>query len=539
MGGAMRDFLHRRLTRRTLLERGTLLSLGAVLASSGSSFAQPAPRDELRLSFTSLGTEALDSILGPNNNLPYLDLVYDAVVGNNYKATGVSQRAGLAKSWSVSPDSRTFTFQLRQWKFHNGDAVTAEDVVFSVKRLGGPRDVSPLGRQVAANLDSVTATGPSEVTIKLKNPTPAFLVGIFNEMTDVSSLVVPMKYFEKVGQDVFALNPVGSGPYKIVRHQVGALIQLQPAYPEHYAIGKPRFNTVTMRIVADENTRISQLKTGAADFIDVAATSVPALVKAGFHAYPRKTPDDLMIVFQSQKSSDPTSDINLRKALAYAINRDEMNKQLMSGLGTVTGEWMAGQIGLKPVPAIPYDLQMAKAFLAKTPYGPGGQTLTMQLQIPNRDGWPQMLALGQAVQGYWKAISVDTNIINQDWGTMRAQWVSHTLPSPTAIMFNLPGVVAWLPNASVFMGCAGVLSAVCDPHMQSLLEEWGKKANMPSYIAAAATTQQSVLENFYAVPILEAPGYYVGNAQIRPDYSPGVSFLGINTRALVSSNYNY
>jgi ABC-type transport system substrate-binding protein len=216
-----------------------------------------------------------------------------------------------------------------------------------------------------------------------------------------------------------------------------------------------------------------------------------------------------------------------------------MNKQLMSGLGTVTGAWMAGQIGLKPVPAIPYDLQMAKAFLAKTPYGPGGQTLTMQLQIPNRDGWPQMLALGQAVQGYWKAIGVDTNIINRDYGTMRAQFAAHTLPSPAALMYNQPGVVAWLPNTNLYMSCAGVLSVACDQQLESSLADWAQKSDMTGYQSAAASTQRYILDNFYVVPILEAPGYYVGNAQIRPDYSPGVSFLGINTRAMVASNYNY
>ena len=87
-------------------------------------------------------------------------------------------------------------------------------------------------------------------------------------------MILPSKYFQQVGADAFAKNPIGSGPYKVVRNAIGSLIQLE-AVERHWREGIPKFKTVTFLLVPEESTRLAQLRTGEADIIAVSREKVP------------------------------------------------------------------------------------------------------------------------------------------------------------------------------------------------------------------------------------------------------------------------
>src|SRR5512145_2687835 len=80
--------------------------------------------------------------------------------------------------------------------------------------------------------------------------------------------------------DAFAKNPIGSGPYKVVRNDIGSLIQLE-ALERHWREGVPKFKTVTFLLVPEESTRLAQLRTGEADIIAVSREKVPEVKAAG------------------------------------------------------------------------------------------------------------------------------------------------------------------------------------------------------------------------------------------------------------------
>src|SRR5262245_18651702 len=129
-----------RVTRRTLLRVSAGFGLGALASAcvappstpsnpsttAGATSKPVALRDELRVALASLGNEAFDPILGPSNNLRYLEYMYDPLVGGNYKADDILKNTGIASDWTTSSDGLTYTFPLRPWKFHNGDDLTAE-----------------------------------------------------------------------------------------------------------------------------------------------------------------------------------------------------------------------------------------------------------------------------------------------------------------------------------------------------------------------------------------------------------------------------
>ena len=187
----------------------------------------PSEPAELRLAISFLGNEALDPIFAPGNSVPYLTLIFDSLVGVDQAGREFSKETGIASDWQVSDDGLTFTFQLREGvKFHNGDEVTAEDVKFTLERLGDPEASCFSCAQIARNLESVTVNGPSEVEVKLLAPDLSFLTNM-SPLDQNAGFIVPKNYIEQVGKEAFAESPVGSGPYTLANRQVGVSIELE------------------------------------------------------------------------------------------------------------------------------------------------------------------------------------------------------------------------------------------------------------------------------------------------------------------------
>ena len=122
----------------------------------------------------------------------------------------------LAESWNISSDGKTIDFKLRKGvKFHNGDMMTAEDVVFSYWRYGASQ-----AKILHSKTEKVEAVNPLLVRFSFKEPFPDFLEYLLPGATTIG-WVVPKKYVEKVGDAGFRKNPVGAGPYKFVEFVPG------------------------------------------------------------------------------------------------------------------------------------------------------------------------------------------------------------------------------------------------------------------------------------------------------------------------------
>ena len=488
-------------------------------------------RDDLRIAVASLGTEAFDPIKSPNNNI-YLKLIFDSIVGSDYSGTKTSKDTGLAKDWTGSTDSKTWTFILRQGvKFHNGDEVTSEDVKFSLERRNSP---GALLTTVAKDIERVTVKGPYEVEVNLKVPLP-LLPLMLTDVFNVFGYVVPKKYVEQVGVAEFNLKPIGSGPYKLLERQTGAFVKLEQAFPEHFAVGKPRFKRVTFNLVSEESSRVAMLRAKDTDFIDIGLNSVAQLQKDGFKTFRHGLRDSLWFWFQLQRPDEPTRDLNLRKALSYAVNREAINANLLGGLGQVTSNVFPGQPGVKDAPADPYDVAKAKDLMAQTDFRPGGKKLTLKLQVTQRPGWPQMLTIAAALQTYWQKIGVDSEVIYRDYGAFRTEWGAGKLPSPSVQLLNLPGTMEWSFIANIHNTCKAVLSSVCDPELDKLVAAWTSAPNQQEYERLAAEAEKYVREHYYVVTIANMGVLFAGNDQIADGYSPGFTYAGFNERALVSN----
>lgn len=507
---------------------------GQAPPASASTQEPAVASDELQIAITSFGNEALDPIKGPNDNGRYLRLMFDSLVGADLRGQELSKETGVASDWTVSEDGKVYTFSLREGlTFSNGEELTAEDVKFSLERIHSPEAVTSYAGVLQRTLDTVTVKDPYEVEVRLNQPL-ALLPYILSPLFDTSGLVVPKDYFEEVGEDAFGQEPVGSGPYKLVDRQAGAFMTFERAFPEHFAIGVPRYERVTMRLVPEESSRLAMLRAGDADFIDIGIDQIAQLEDDGFKIFEHQAGEPLVLFFQLQRPGEATADINVRKALSYAINREELNEFIMQGLGEVTGNFFIGQLGGEPLEADPYDLEQAQQYLNQTEYGEGGEQLILQLQVQPREGWPQMLTIAETLQSYWDAIGIQTVITYRDYGAFRAEWGDGTLPAPAVSVINFAGRLDWFGTTGSVFRCDGVLESVCDPQFDELTNLWGATTDQDRYQELAREIEEHLRENYFYVGILSGALHFAGNEQIREDFSPGVITRGINILALVA-----
>jgi peptide/nickel transport system substrate-binding protein len=486
----------------------------------------------LNIATASLGNESLDPITSITDNNRYLTLMFDSLVGVDYLAEEISKDTGVAEDWAVSDDGLVYTFTLREGiTFHNGDPLTAEDVKFSLDRYQSDEAATPNTARLRGLIESVTVLSPTQVEVRLTAPSVMFLT-LISAMSDPGGLIIPKNHFEEVGAEAFAQNPIGSGPYRFVERQTGSQIRLEKATETHFSAGDPLFDEVIFHLVSDENTRVAQLQAGDMDFADIGIDKVAVTEDAGLRIFEHNGPSVVYVYFQLQRPDEATQDMNLRQALSHAINREELAEALLYGLATPTGNVWPG-VGT-PIPPDEYDPELAQQELADSAYGPDGEPLELIIQSSPTDGWPQMLSMTEAIQAYWAEIGIQSTIEYRDFAAFRAEWLEGQLPPPT-IMHQVYGAqVDWQSIVNTVWTCEGLLSSVCDPELDELNAQWGASTTMEEYLEMADVVEQTIVGNYYVIPILYAPQFYAGNDRLPEGYQPGNSVRSFNTRAMVT-----
>jgi peptide/nickel transport system substrate-binding protein len=172
--------------------------------------------------------------------------------------TGTKLEPGLAESWEVSPDGLTYTLKLREAKFSDGSDLTAEDVVFSLTRIRD--DEGSLWADPFKVMDTVEATDPKTVTIKLKQPTAPFLATLAFPIASVLS----KKGFETLGPEKYAETPIGSGAFAITEWRRGDRVILAKN-PHFWEADRVSLDGIEWISVPDDNTRMLNVQAGQLD----------------------------------------------------------------------------------------------------------------------------------------------------------------------------------------------------------------------------------------------------------------------------------
>jgi len=233
----------------------------------------------------------------------------------------------LAESWTEDDGGRSLVFKIRDSvKMHDGRTLTADDVKFSIDRF---RKVS-IGRSSLAPVESVSVLAGNRVKVTTKSPFAPLLrtfsyqaIGIFSKTA-----------IENAGSDQeFAKHPMGPGPYKFVRLIRGDRMELD-AFDEYWA-GKPKIKKIVVRYVADISARVAALEAGDVDVIHDFTPQDAQRIKTSPHLVFVNPPSAGFIRFNMNVQKPPFNDVRVRQAMAYAIDRNAIVKEIFAGLGKV------------------------------------------------------------------------------------------------------------------------------------------------------------------------------------------------------------
>jgi len=408
------DEIRRECLRGALV--GALVACASMLSASLPATAQT----ELRVAESSFSGETVDPINAGVGAGPFVPALFDFLVTMSPNG---KPAPGLASSWSVSADGLDYTFNLRQGvKWHNGDDFTAEDVKFHFERMKGGS--GPFIGFFAEKIKAIEIVDPYKVVFHLNAPWPDFL-NLLGPSDTLVGAITPKKYIEKVGAEEFSRTLIGTGPWRLLEHKAGAYFLF--AAVDHPFRPKPSFDRLRVMLVPEESTRLAMLKRGEIDAGVLQFDSVKEAERSGLQIL--EIPNSVLgtINFagvwenRTKALNRPTQldNVNVRKALALAINRQELLQYLVYGKGQLAERFPAfpGAFGYNAnwdKDHFPYDPEGAKRLLREAGY-PNG--FSIQMYAFELSGGPWMPRLAQVVADYWNKVGVKTEIVTTEWGT--------------------------------------------------------------------------------------------------------------------------
>ena len=214
----------------------------------------------------------------PSTNNNVLPLVYERLMLYNEKGELIPW---LAESWKMSEDGRQWTFNLRKGvKWTNGDEFTSADVKFSFERY----HLGRVEERLVANAPPDRRPDRDARRLHRAGARQGAAVRVLSRTRCRARTIINKKYFEKVGLDAFAKQPMGTGPWKLTKFTAGASAEFEAN--KDYWGAKPVWDNLVILQVPEESTRIAMLKRGEADIVGVSCDNAIKLRDEGYPAAP-------------------------------------------------------------------------------------------------------------------------------------------------------------------------------------------------------------------------------------------------------------
>lgn len=329
----------------------------------------------------------------------------------------------IAASWAVSDDGLTYTFMLREGvKFHNGRAVTSDDVVYSFNRI-----LSAGGAFSARFKDISKIENPdaSTVSFTLSRPFAPFL----SVLATTKAAIVPEEAVKEHGDLQTVM--VGTGPFKFVEYRPGTSLTLE-RNPNYYEEGRPYLDRMVIKVIPDEVTRVAALRTGEVDFAQITDPLSLRILENDASLKTQVVPmlRRSLLVFNVQ---DPAlADVRVRQALSIALDRQEIVDLALGGFGEISGPFSPGLAAWAlPLSEVPIyneapNLEKAKQLLAEAGVGEG-LTITTYAAPQYKSHIP----VAEVVQQQLAKIGVKLDIQVIEWGVLLDHWGKGTFQSIT------------------------------------------------------------------------------------------------------------
>ncbi len=433
----------------------------------------------------------------------------------------------LAKSWTVSGDGKTITFTLKDGiKFHDGTPLTAEDYAWTLNRAIDPTIASPVSGAMLQGMTQATALDPLTLQITLSSPNYYILNGLA-----IGGYLAPYskEYAESNGDDYLARNPMGVGPYIFKEWRTGESITLERnpdfTWGPDYAPG-PRFvQTIVFKIIPDQATDVAALEAGETVTTGVSQSEISRFEDPTKFTIYHTMGQTLYPALVFNLTKEPWTDINVRQALSYAIDRQSIVDVFLQG---------QGEIAYGPLPpSIPgytkdvetyYHFDTAKALSlfkdagytqdASGKLSKAGVPLTIKLLTPSYDFIIPGLEI---VKEQLKTIGVeltiealdpslvDTNATKGDYDLL-----------VTGYNYNTADILYFFFHSSMIG--AGTNYTVNDPTLDAMLDESRSNMDPTQHNKIVHDLQTYIMDKAYWITLANSIGNQVVSTNVQDAY---------------------
>ncbi len=344
-------------------------------------------------------------------SLPITFLTHQGVMGSVDPKTN-TRVLRLAESVEVMEDPKDIKVTLRKGlKFHSGDPVTAHDVQFTVEQVQDPVNSHILAENFD-EIDEIEVLDDRTLIYRFYEP--------FAPWPEVMwTGIVSKKQYERVGRKAFRKRPVGAGVFRLVERKIDEHIILEAV--ENHPDFRAEFKRLKIFVVSDSTTRLAMLETGELDIITHIQPDQAERLQRNPRLKIKKTSNWPSLYFLAIRPSlyPVIKDINVRMAMSYAINRQELVDRVLFKEGYPLYMWAnKNELGFDPTYKIEYDPGKARRLLKKSSYKPGTPiTLTYTNMIP------KAAFVASVIQHYLKNIGMTVKLQQLEWGV----WVTYAI----------------------------------------------------------------------------------------------------------------
>ena len=423
----------------------------------------------------------------------------------------------LAESWEVSEDGLTFTLNLvKNATFHDGHPITAEDVAFSIMTTKANHPFKTMFEPVQA----IETPDDHTAVIKLSKPHPAMLLALSPALAPV----LPKHLFDN-GEDAksnsFNSAPVGSGPFMLESFTQGESIILKKN-PNHFQEGYPLLDEIIIRTIKDENSLLIAMENGEVDMYPFMAGSTGikrvqdadglTVTNAGYDAVGPIN----WLAFNTK--SEKLSDVRVRQAIAYAMDRDFIIKALHRGFsGVQRGPIIESSPFFDPsIPSYDVDLDKANALMAEAGFG-DGMELTVDF-IPGPA--EQQKNIAEYLKSQLKKIGIEVSVrAAPDFPTWAKRVSGHDFELSMDIVFNWGDPVIGVHRTYL---SSNIREGVIWSNTQSY-----QNAKVDELLNAAATEldqdkRKALYAEFQQIVAGDLPVYWINSLPYHTGYNEGI-----------------
>jgi peptide/nickel transport system substrate-binding protein len=351
-------------------------------------------------------------------------------------------------------DDTTWQFTLREGvTFHNGEPFNADAVVFSVNRIIDP----DLNSEQLSFFETITGAEKVDdftVSITTNGPDPILPARMY------WMKMVPPEY-TAADADAFANNPVGTGPYKFVSWERAVAVTLE-ANADYWG-GAPSIQTVNIRPITEESTRLAALQAGEADLVPNLLPEQIDLAPVTVH-----TPGLEFPIVRLNNQDGPLTDARLRQAINYAVDKAAIAEALFGGYAVVAqGQILTpGHFGFNPgTQAYEYDPDMAAQLIAEA--GAEGT----EIELTGEAGrWLKDKELIEVIAGQLSEVGLVVTPAIHEWSAyLDFLFAQENQPAMIFVSHDNTLLDADRTLSALYL-CGGRLSSYCNEEVSALVE---------------------------------------------------------------------